>query len=84
MNGEFQLQVLNYFENFNLKTNSFDNRPHWEHPFLIYTTKSRTALVDKLEELMQTLPAYQDPRILIKRGIIDAPYRVLSFGIKRT
>ncbi|WP_372938281.1 hypothetical protein [Seonamhaeicola sp.] len=71
LNGEFQVNVLNFVENFNSKTNKFDIKPNWEHPFLSFTTKSRLKLVEKLEELMQTLPVYKDPRITKKRGVVD-------------
>lgn len=59
LNGEYQLKVLNYVEAFNPKTKIYQNDPDWERPFLSYTTKSRTELVGKLEELMRVLPAYK-------------------------
>lgn len=71
LNGEFQVNVLNFVENFNSKANKFDTDPNWEHPFLSFTTKSRLDLVKKLEKLMQTLPVYKDPRITKKRGVVD-------------
>ena len=71
LNGEFQVKVLNFVENFNSKTNEFDNDVNWEIPFLTFATKSRLELVKKLEELMRSLPIYKDPRITINRGVVD-------------
>ena len=71
LNGKYQVQVLNYVENFNSKTNEFYSEPNWEHPFLFFATKSRLELVEKLDELMRTLPVYEDPRITKKRGVVD-------------
>lgn len=71
LEGEYQMEVLNFLENFNTKTNEFDIAPNWENPFLTFSTKSRINLVDKLEELMRILPVYEDPRITEKRGIVD-------------
>jgi len=71
LNGEYQIQVLNFVEKFNPKTNAFDADPNWDNPFLTFTTKSRLKLVDKLEELMRTLPAFQDPRMTKIRGVVD-------------
>jgi hypothetical protein len=71
LNGEYKLQVLNFVENHNPKTNEFDNEVNWEMPFLTFTTKSRLELVEKLEELMRVLPNYEDPRITINRGVVD-------------
>ncbi|MCH3884076.1 hypothetical protein [Tenacibaculum aquimarinum] len=71
LNGEYQVQVLNFVENFNSKTNNFDIQPNWENPFLTFATKSRLTLVDKLEELLKTLPVFEDPRMTEKRGVID-------------
>ncbi len=82
LNGEFQLQVLNYVENFNSRTNQFDHDPNWENPFLVFATKSRLELVEKLEELMRTLPVFEDPRITKKRGIIDEPSESYRLALK--
>ncbi len=71
INGEFEVVVLNFLENFNSKTNDFDVEVDWEVPLLTYTTKSRIELVAKLEELMRILPVYKDPRILDKRGVVN-------------
>lgn len=79
LNGEYHIDVLNYLENFNLKTNVFDANVNWEQPYLTFTTKKRLELVVKLEQLMEQLPVYNDPRILEKRGIVDEPsesYRI--------
>lgn len=73
LNGKYKVRVLNFIENFNQKTNEFDIEPNWEHPFLVFTTKLRSELVEKLEELMRTLPVFKDPRITTKRGIVDEP-----------
>lgn len=71
LDGEYQVSVLNFLENFNTKTNGFDIDTDWEQPFLSFSTKSRLALVEKLEELMRTLPVFIDPRMTLKRGVID-------------
>ena len=71
LNGEYQVQVLNFVENFNSKTNNFDSDPNWENPFLTFVTKSRYTLVNKLEELLRTLPVFEDPRMTIRRGVVD-------------
>ncbi|AGC78301.1 hypothetical protein LX97_02906 [Nonlabens dokdonensis] len=71
LNGQFELQVLNFVEHFNPKTNSFDIDPNWEEPFFAFTTTSRLTLVDKLEDLMKTLPIFKDPRMILTRGVLD-------------
>ncbi|MEO9502886.1 MAG: hypothetical protein ABJN73_12635 [Nonlabens ulvanivorans] len=71
LNGEYQLQVLNFVENFNPITNEFDTEPNWEHPVLNFATKSRLVLVEKLEDLLRTLPVFEDPRMIERRGVID-------------
>ena len=71
LGGEYQVEVLNFLENFNTQTNEFDIVPNWENPFLAFSTKSRINLVNKLEELMRILPVYEDPRITVKRGLVD-------------
>lgn len=71
LNGEYRLTVLNFVENYNAKTNDYDHNPIWEHPFLAFNTRSRSDLVEKLEELMRTLPVHKDPRMLLRRGIVD-------------
>ena len=71
INGNFELKVLNYLENFNPKTYEFEIDPDWENPFLIFCTNDRLKLVEKLEELMRTLPVYRDQRITKTRGVVD-------------
>nr|WP_042296783.1 hypothetical protein [Nonlabens ulvanivorans] len=71
LDGEYQLQVLNFVENFNPITNEFDTEPNWEHPVLNFATKSRLVLVEKLEDLLRTLPVFEDPRMIERRGVID-------------
>ena len=73
LDGKYKLVVLNFVENFNPKTNEFDHDPDWENPYLTFSTASRSELVQKLEELMRILPAYEDQRITIKRGVISEP-----------
>lgn len=73
LKGEYQMEVVNFVENFNPKTNEFEIDPNWEETFLTYSTKSRIELVKKLEKLMRTLPIYEDPRITSKRGVISEP-----------
>ena len=66
LNGQYQIQVLNFVENFNPKSNEFSTDPIWENPFLTFVTKSRLKLVDKLEELFSNLPVFEDPRMTKK------------------
>lgn len=73
LNGEYQVEIVNFLEHFNPKTNEFDIDPIWEKPFLTFTTKSRLELVEKLEQLTRTLPIFEDPRIVSKRGVISEP-----------
>lgn len=79
LNGHYQLEVLNFIENFNSKANEFDIIPNWEEPYLSFQTKSRVELVEKLEELMLVVPVFIDHRILKNRGVPDEPsesYRI--------
>ncbi len=73
LNGKYKLVVLNFVENFNPKSNVFDHDLDWENPYLSFSTASRLELVQKLEELMRTLPVYEDQRITVKRGLISEP-----------
>ena len=88
VNGAYHLVVLSYLENFNSKTNTFDIDPNWENPIEIFTTKSRIALVEKLEFLLKVLPANEDQRMLLKRGVVNETsenYRLelLEIGISK-
>ncbi|WP_405377869.1 hypothetical protein [Nonlabens sp. Asnod3-A02] len=71
LDGEYQLQVLNFVENFNPITNEFDTEPNWECPVLNFAIKSRLVLVEKLEDLLRTLPVFEDPRMTERRGVIN-------------
>tara|TARA_R110002072_G_scaffold299888_2_gene476037 strand:+ start:3246 stop:3854 length:609 start_codon:yes stop_codon:yes gene_type:complete len=82
--GEYKVIVLNFVENYNFKSNEFDNNPNWENPFLTFTTKSRLELVEKLEELMRTLPIYQEQRITSKRGVISEPSESYRLELQET
>ncbi|WP_336127784.1 hypothetical protein [Mesoflavibacter sp. CH_XMU1422-2] len=80
LDGKFQLEVLNFLENYNPKTNELDKDVDWENPFYSFSTKNRLELVEKLEKLMYSLPVEIDSRILIKRGEISEPsesYRLI-------
>jgi len=83
LNGEYKIIVLNFVENFNFKSNEFHKNPNWENPFLTFTTKSRLELVEKLEELIRTLPIYQDQRITIKRGEILEPSESYRLALQK-
>ncbi len=72
LSGQYEMTVLNFVEQFNEKTHSFDIHPNWEEPFLTFATSSRSILVLKIEELLKTLPVYNDPRMIVKRGVIDS------------
>lgn len=82
LNGKYKLVVLNFVENFNPKANEFDSNPDWENPYLIFSTASRLELVKKLEELMRTLPAHEDQRITVKRGLISEPSESYRLKLK--
>ena len=89
LSGEYQVEVLNFLENFNAKTNEFDIVPNWENPFLTFTSKSSVNLVEILKELNRVLPVYEDPRMTEKRGLVDElseSYRLelLENGISTT
>ena len=83
LHGAYKVIVLNFVENFNFKSNEFYKNPNWENPFLTFTTKSRLELVEKLEELMRTLPIYQDQRITIKRGVISEPSESYRLALQK-
>ena len=59
LNGAYHIRVLNFVEIFNPKRNEFDCNPDWENPHLDLIIKSRLELVNKLEELMRTLPRFR-------------------------
>ena len=71
LKGAYFVRVLNYVENFNHKTNEMSSSPDWKKPHFAFSTQSRQTLVQQLEELMRLLPKYEDPRIVIKRGVVD-------------
>lgn len=73
LNGTFQITVLNFVEHFDPGTNEFRRDPNWDTPHSTFSTSSRKELVRKLEELMRTLPIYKDPRMTVKRGLVDEP-----------
>ena len=58
LNGAYHIRVLNFVEIFNPKRNEFDCNPDWENQHLDLIIKSRLELVNKLEELMRTLPRF--------------------------
>lgn len=71
INGSFQLEVYNRLEVFNEKLNAFVPEVDWENPYLEFETKNKSALIEKLEILLLSLPPFKDPRILLKRGVVD-------------
>jgi len=71
LNGAYHLHVLHMVENFNADTNTFDYDVNWEKPLAMFTIKTREKLVEKLEHLMRTLPVKEDPRMTIRRGVVD-------------
>lgn len=71
INGHFVLKVLNRLEVFNPKTYDYDAEVDWEKPVTEFKTKDKTQLIEKLEDTLQTLKTYEDPRILIRRGVVN-------------
>jgi hypothetical protein len=84
LSGAYRVAVLNFLETHNPKTNDFDIAPDWEHPYASFSTKLRIELVEKLEELMRTLPIYKDPRIVSKRGIVAHPSEEYRLALQET
>ncbi|WP_370477066.1 hypothetical protein [Tamlana flava] len=79
LDGSYELLVLNFIEDFNEHTNEMDNSVDWCQPYATYSFKTRKELVETLEQLLVQLPAFEDPRILKKRGVVDEPsetYRI--------
>lgn len=73
INGSFKMEVYNRLEVFNPKNNSFDSEVDWENPYLVFETKNRARLIQKLEKTLLEIPVYVDQRILKNRGVVDEP-----------
>lgn len=87
LNGAYKLEVLNYLELFNPKSNELEVHPIWEQPYLSFSTKSRKTIVDKLESCMMELPPFKDLRILDKPGVINTKsenYRLELYSLGLT
>jgi hypothetical protein len=69
--GEFILQVINLYEEFNHQTNKVELSGIWDDPFFEYTSRNRMEIVDEIERLMLQLGPYEDPRILKSPGVVD-------------
>ncbi len=73
LDGAYQVQVICLLPKFNSKTNTLEYEGIWETPELIFCTKSRPELVEKVNHLLFSLEPFTDPRILLKPGIVDEP-----------
>jgi len=69
--GRYLLEVWNFVERFDERTNSMELEVDWENAHLTFESRDRLEVVKELERLMVQLEAYKDPRILLKRGVID-------------
>lgn len=79
LNGRFILLVLNTHEIFHAKNNTIEFVVDWDNPHLEIESKSRTDIVDRLEQLLVQLTPHNDCRILKNRGVLDQPsesYRI--------
>lgn len=79
VNGCYHIEISHVLEIFNSNTNTFDLQFDKE-PHTVFESRNRLEIVEKLEEdFMWRLPAYEDPRILKNRGVVDEPsesYRI--------
>ncbi len=82
MAGAFLLKVCNCLEVFNGKTHSFEGKADWDSPVIEYKTTCKKEVIEKLEEVLQTIAPYKDPRILIKRGVVDEASEELRLQLK--
>ncbi len=69
--GEFILQVIDLYEEYNPKTKKIEFSGIWEEPYSEFTSKSRLEIVEEIERLMIQLPPYVDPRIMKSPGVVD-------------
>ncbi|MCG1035100.1 hypothetical protein [Polaribacter sargassicola] len=77
VNGEYVLKVINLQEEFNKVNNTFLMAGNWGNPHLIYKSKKRLEIVNKIEELCYFLEEFKDERILKSRGIVDEKLEAL-------
>lgn len=80
--GAFFLKVVNRLETFNSKTNSFDGNADWDNPVIENITSCKKEVIERLEEILQTINPYKDPRILIKRGVVDEASEALRLRLE--
>ncbi len=73
LKGQYQVEVLNFIEHFNPRTNEIEMDADWEFPYQQFSKPSLLGLVERLEQLMMQLPNFVDPRILKSRGVVDEP-----------
>lgn len=69
--GEFILQVIDLYEEFNFHTKKVDLSGIWDDIHYEFRSKNRLEIVAEIERLMLQLKPYQDPRILKSPGVID-------------
>ena len=81
--GAFFLKVVNRLETFNRKTHSFDGNADWDNPVIEYITSCKKEVIERLEEILQTINPYKDPRILIKRGVVDEASEALRLQLEK-
>lgn len=80
--GAFFLKVVNRLETFNSKTHSFDGNADWDNFVIEYITSCKKEVIERLEEILQTINPYKDPRILIKRGVVDEASEALRLRLE--
>lgn len=71
INGSFVFKVLNRLEVFNPKTHDYDAEVDWGKPVIEFKTKDKIQLIEKLEDTLQTLKPYEDPRLLLRKGVVN-------------
>jgi hypothetical protein len=59
VNGHFYLRVINLTKVINPKTNAVDFDGDWDNLYYEFTSKSRTEIVEKIEQLVLQIPPYK-------------------------
>lgn len=70
-NGNFELKLIPRLEEYNERSGDLEGTGYWENAIETFETRDITVLIAKVEMLLLTAKAYPDPRMLIKRGVVD-------------
>lgn len=70
-NGEFILKVINLQEEYDESTKQVHISGDWSNPYLVFTSKNQSEIVDKIEQLLFHIEKYKDERILKSRGVVN-------------